>query len=52
MSDSCKTQTNTHQGIFRFSLIAAAVYFIVWKHTGDDKKQEETRKKHVRFDCK
>ncbi|CCD70022.1 OToPetrin-Like [Caenorhabditis elegans] len=34
-----------------FSLIAAAVYFIVWKHEGEQTPQD-ARKKHVRFDCK
>ncbi|CAI2353274.1 unnamed protein product [Caenorhabditis sp. 36 PRJEB53466] len=37
--------------LVEFSLVAAAVYFIIWKHEGDECPQE-TRKKHVRFDCK
>ncbi|EGT34511.1 hypothetical protein CAEBREN_26314 [Caenorhabditis brenneri] len=37
--------------LVEFSLIAAAVYFIIWKHEGEEKPQEQ-RKKHVRFDCK
>ncbi|CAO4376419.1 unnamed protein product [Caenorhabditis nigoni] len=37
--------------LVEFSLIAAAVYFIIWKHEGEENPQE-ARKKHVRFDCK